>query len=94
MRIWPNPARPGEALRVSITAPPAEAGLPGDLDVGVYDLAGRRIASLGNGSVDAHGVLWFEWTTPSRETAAGLYVVRAASARSGFSRVSKLAILE
>ena len=94
VRIWPSPARPGAVLRVSFAATHGTAGLPADLDVGVYDLAGRRIATMENGPIDATGAATFEWKLPREGTASGLYLVRAASLSARFVRVSKLAVLE
>ena len=67
----PNPARDGFTIQYSL---PAEA----DVSLAVYDLAGRRLATLASGRVSAgaHTARW-NWVDASgRALAAGHYVVR------------------
>lgn len=66
---------------------------PGLLDVGIYDLAGRRIATLFHGSAEA-GARAFTWdgrTDDGTPTAGGVYFYRAVTA--GHSVTRKMVML-
>ncbi len=68
--VHPNPAR---SLRVSFDLPS-----PGTGDLAVFDLAGRRIATLAQDSFDAgrHSYLWDGRSGSGANARAGVYLVR------------------
>lgn len=87
-------AAPGNAIQLAQNVPNPFSGstridftLPqsGAVDVSVYDLAGRRVASLYQGSLDAgpHAVSWNGRTATGVAAAPGMYqyVVKTASGR-------------
>lgn len=72
--VYPNPFNPRTTVSFSLAA-------PGLVDVGVYDLTGRRVATLlheprpaGRGSVEWRGL-----DDGGRRVASGVYVVRLAA---------------
>ena len=69
----PNPSRSG--TRIQLTLPEAER-----VDVTVFDLAGRRVRSLGERAARASGRLVVPWDARDdrgRRVAPGVYVYRA-----------------
>ena len=67
LRVWPTPVGAGQWLRVELAAPLAAPGFPAsDLDVTIFDLQGRRMATLARGPVAArNGVIELEWNPAS-----------------------------
>ncbi|MGH7723826.1 MAG: integrin alpha [Candidatus Eiseniibacteriota bacterium] len=95
---WPNPARAGTALSVAFAAPLGNAGFPAsDLEVALFDAAGRRVAVLARGQVaDRGGVVRMEWLTRTddgRPLPAGVYLVRALAPSAGFRAERKVVLL-
>lgn len=82
----PNPARGTTEMAFEL---PAEM----TVDLAVYDLGGRRLATLANGrmSPGQHAVRWDAGLADGRKTAAGLYFVRFTAG--GLTRVSRLVLL-
>lgn len=82
----PNPAREGAEIAFE---------LPGEtrVDLGVYDLGGRRVATLADGVLGAgpHSVRWNARNDAGIKVPAGLYFVRFQVP--GFERVQRLAIV-
>lgn len=82
LRISPTPARIGRPIQFLLTAPGVSADILGrDLDVGVFDLRGRRVATLDPKEATAGASsLVFHWDGRSEEgrpLASGVYFVRA-----------------
>jgi hypothetical protein len=64
---WPNPFNGATALRFDLAA-------PGGVELAVYDLLGRRVATLAEGrlAAGAHRARW----QPAAAVASGVYIVR------------------
>jgi hypothetical protein len=71
----PNPFNPRTTLELTLAA-------PSDVDVAVYDLAGRRIKTLLRGHHEAgvHALVWDGTDELGRAVASGVYVARAEAA--------------
>lgn len=82
----PNPARGATALAFEL---PAEA----PVSLAVYDLGGRRVALLHEGSLGAgrHELRWIPRSDTGRPVAAGLYFVRFSTP--GLTRIERLVLL-
>jgi hypothetical protein len=96
LRAWPSPLRRGDALNVSFAEPVAASpSAAGDLDVSVFDVNGRRVASLARGRVAARdGIVTLRWDGRSAGgdlAAAGIYFVRA-SRPDGFRHERKIVV--
>ena len=90
LRIWPSPLRPGAVLHVALGAPAASAS---DLDLAVFDLAGRRIATLAAGTAGTSGgIVQLEWKPPAR-LATGLYALRATAPSAGLRTERRFAVV-
>ena len=77
-RLAPNPYRPGEGpLELGFALP-----APGPLRVTLYDVAGRRVATLADGPAKAgeHVVRWDGRCSDGRAASPGLYLVRLEAA--------------
>ncbi len=76
LQAWPSPLPAGGELQVRF-AVPAAAGFPAtDLDVGLFDLAGRRVATLAHGPrASSSGVVSLRWS-PRGSVGAGIYFLR------------------
>jgi hypothetical protein len=83
----PNPFRGGE-LRLEYSLPVA-----GDVHAGVYDLAGRRVATLfaGRAAAGAHELTWSGRSGSGEPVEPGLYLVRLATPAG--ERRTKLVVL-
>ncbi|HEY3216705.1 MAG TPA: FG-GAP-like repeat-containing protein [Candidatus Eisenbacteria bacterium] len=97
LRTWPSPVSGRSALTVSLGAPWVAPGVAAtDLDVGVFDLGGRRVATLASGYVQPKsGLVHFEWRLADRSGNAvhpGLYFVRAA-APSAYLRMERKVVV-
>lgn len=77
----PNPANPGTSLGFSLAA-------GGEVELGVYDLAGRRVADLARGWFEpgAQRVDWDGRDLAGRATASGTYLVRLRAPEGAFVR--------
>jgi len=82
----PNPFNPQTTVALSLDRPQRVV-------VAVYDLAGRRVAWLHRGSLDAgaHAWVWSGRNDASRPQGAGLYFCRATG--QGWSRTTKLVLV-
>lgn len=82
----PNPARSGAEIAFEL---PREA----PVEVAVYDLGGRRVATVADGRLGEgpHVVRWNAQDASGRRVAAGLYFVRFSTP--GLTRVQRLALL-
>ena len=93
--VVPAPAA-GDALRLTLSPNPAAGearvafGLAteGPVDLGVYDLAGRRVATLASGRMAAgtHSARWDGRGVDGAPAGAGLYVVRLRGAGAEVAR--------
>jgi hypothetical protein len=80
LRAWPSPVSSRGVVTVAFAAPSAAPGVAAtDLDVGVFDVGGRRVATLASGYVRPEaGIVRLEWRASDRGGARpGLYFVRA-----------------
>jgi len=68
---YPNPFNGATAIHFSLAA-------PGAVDLGVYDLAGQKVATLAQGARQAgeHAVRWNGADDRGRELASGIYLYR------------------
>ena len=82
----PNPFRASTALRLTLDA-------AADVDFGIYDLAGRRVASLHRGrlGVGSHPFTWSGRDDGGAQVPGGVYFARASVA--GRSTVQKLVMV-
>lgn len=82
----PNPARAGAEIAFEL---PREA----PVEVAIYDLGGRRVATLHSGRLGEghHALRWNAQDEGGRRVAAGLYFVRFTTP--GLTRVHRLALL-
>ncbi len=81
LAAWPQPYR-GGALTVSFGVSSAFDAEAGEATVQVFDLAGRKVATLARGSFARgfHTVRWDGRDDRGAEVGSGLYIVRATSA--------------
>lgn len=83
---WPNPAT--SMVNVSVALPGSQ-----EIDLSVYDMTGRRIATLAKGSFDG-GVHTFIWDTSSEEyRPTGLFICRLAFANNTVAPIQKKIIV-
>ena len=70
----PNPFKDATTIRLSLTRPAAVA-------LAIYDLAGRKVRSLGGGSMTAgvHELRWDGRNDRDRRVASGVYFIRLES---------------
>ena len=95
LRAWPSPVRSSGTLEVQFANPLGTAGLPAsDLDVAVFDLQGRRVATLANGQLVAEsGIISIIWDLNGR-IASGVYFVRVAAPSVGFEAKRKVVVVQ
>jgi hypothetical protein len=95
LRAWPSPVRALGALQIQFVIPLGSAGLPAaDMDVAVFNLAGRRIANLARGQLVAEsGIISITWDLQGR-VASGVYFVRAAAPSVGFEAKQKVVVMQ
>jgi hypothetical protein len=74
LSVQPNPFTYGTAVTFAVSR-------PGPVEIGVYDAAGRRVATLTNGVRDAgtHTVEWAGRDANGNTVAPGIYFVRMES---------------
>jgi hypothetical protein len=95
IRAWPSPVAIGGDLAVAFAAPLGALGLPvSDLDVGIYSVLGRRVATLARGQVRAEdGVVRLSWRVGAGDRVApGIYFVRAVAPSAGFILERKVVV--
>jgi hypothetical protein len=75
---FPNPFRAGETTTIRFAIPASAGG--GQVDVAVFDVAGRRVRTLVRGSLveGDHAITWDGMDDNGAEVPAGVYVVRLA----------------
>ena len=78
-------------MRLSFVAPTDAAGrAPADLEVAVFDVAGRRVATLAHGArATTVGRVTLTWDARAH---AGLYLVRATAPSAGYQEVRKVVL--
>ena len=79
MRLWPSPARAGEAIHLVIATPFGPALLQAGLDMAVFDVSGRRVATVptrepqgGNGQIE---LAWDGRDNSGQPVSSGIYFV-------------------
>jgi hypothetical protein len=96
LRIGPSPIQIGDELAVAFGVPLGSLGLPAsDLDVALYDVKGRRVATLGQGQMGGNaGLIELRWRVNSERArlAPGVYFVRASAPSAKFAAERKLVI--
>ena len=87
LAAFPNPFNPKTTLRFTLDA-------AGPVDLGVYDAAGRRVATLLRGVVDAgaHELVWQARDAGGRPLPSGLYLARLQAESSAWTQ--KLILLQ
>jgi len=96
--VWPTPLGAGALLHV-VFAAPLEAGgkVARDLEVAVYDVVGRRVATLARGGarvvIGEVELQWDRRTDRGERAAAGLYFVQARSRSQHFELRKKLIVV-
>ena len=92
LRAWPSPASGRGVMTVAFGAPWVAPGIAAtDLDVGVFDIAGRRVATLASGYVRPKaGLVRLEWRPGSQAAHPGLYFVRAVAPSAGLRMERKV----
>jgi hypothetical protein len=98
LRVWPSPASRRGALTVAFGAPTVAPGITAtDLDVGVFDVGGRRVATLASGYVAPRaGLIRLEWPLGGRAgdgVNSGLYFVRAVAPSARFRMERKVVVM-
>ncbi len=97
LSVWPSPLAARTALHVVFVAPLVAPGVTAtDLDVGLFDVHGRRIATLARGYVaPAGGAIALTWDAreAGASVPAGLYFVRALAPSARFRAERKLVIV-
>jgi len=86
-RPYPNPFNPSTTLRLYIP-------VSGEVDLGVYDLQGRRVRTLHTGGMSSgwHTMVWDGKDDKGHGQASGLYFMRAKS--SGEVSVRKMTLIK
>jgi len=97
LRVWPLPARSGSPLHLAWFAPLGSLGFPAsDLDVSVYDVAGRHVTTLAHGQLASEaGLVQLDWDlndAQGREIGCGVYVISASAPSVGFSAREKVIV--
>jgi hypothetical protein len=93
LKAWPSPLTRGATLTVAFAAPVGAAGTPvSDLDVGVFDVHGRRVATLAHGqlALPAGGAHRLSWTGGA---APGIYFVRVSAPSAGLRLERKVVVM-
>ncbi len=55
LNLWPTPVSKDGTLNMAFAVPTVNGREATDLDVGLYNITGRRVATLARGPVDATG---------------------------------------
>ncbi|MDX1661920.1 MAG: S8 family serine peptidase, partial [Gemmatimonadota bacterium] len=78
LQNFPNPFRAGESTTIRFDVPEAAAASTRSLDLGVYDVTGRRVTTLRSGDASAgeQAVSWDGTDATGRPVPAGVYVIR------------------
>ncbi len=84
---YPNPFNPSTTVRLYIPA-------GGALELGVYDISGRKVRTLHSGAIGAgwHTLVWDGQDDSGRGQASGLYFMRAVS--QGQSSIQKMTLVK
>ncbi len=94
LQAWPSPLPAGGELQVRFGVPLAAPGYPAtDLDVGLFDLAGRRVATLARGlQVTSTGVASLRWN-PRGSAGPGIYFLRVTAPSVNFKLERKVVVI-
>ena len=97
LNLWPTPVSKDGTLNMAFAVPTVNGREATDLDVGLYNVAGRRVATLARGPVDATGgVATITWAMGSgssgQKLAPGIYFVRAVAPSAGFRAERKVVV--
>ena len=95
--VWPAPAARGQRMQLAFLSPTRAAGaLPADLGLGVYDVSGRRVASVPvQGATLEHGMVTLSWDGRSDAGAAvdpGIYFVRVSAPSAKFQTERRVVV--
>ena len=91
LAVWPSPVRGGESMKLAFNLA-GRVTAPADLDISVYDIAGRRVTRMPEGTF-ANGMVTTEWNgrdDQQRAVSAGIYFVRVTSPSAGISRERRI----
>ena len=97
LSVWPQPATPRGRVQIAFLSPSrAGSQVPGDLTVGIYDVAGRRVSQVAAGSMAAErGMITVAWDGTEAGGAAvgaGVYFVRVAAPSVGFHAERRIVV--
>jgi FtsP/CotA-like multicopper oxidase with cupredoxin domain len=83
---YPNPAQRGSTMRFALRA-------PGQVDLGLYDVAGHRVRQIARGSFPAgeHGIAWDGSDDHGRIVASGVYFLNLRA--DGVNRTMKMSVM-
>jgi hypothetical protein len=98
LHAWPSPFSGDGVLHIAFAAPGVEgSGVPPDLDLGLFDVLGRRVATLATGSAKREGdAVHLEWDSGAVRTGnivPGIYFLRASAPSVGLRIEGKVAIM-
>ncbi len=95
LRAWPQPAR-GGGVTIELAAPQdADGRTPADFALELFDVTGRRVATLARGSLATEvGRLRVEWggRFGGRDAPSGIYFLRAHSPSAGWERRRRILV--
>jgi mono/diheme cytochrome c family protein len=97
LSVWPLPATPGRRVEIAFLSPSRTGTqVPADLTVGIYDVAGRRVAQLGSGAIPAErGMVTVAWDgkeASGTAVNAGVYFVRATAPSLGYHSERRIVV--
>ena len=97
LRAGPQPWRGDGALRVAFEAPAGGAYTPADLEVALFDAAGREVAVLARGPLEARaGIVQFDWSgrmSSGARVAPGVYFLRASAPSAAFHLTRRIVVV-
>ena len=93
VRVWPAPGASSAATHIAFAA---AHGVPSDLEIGVFDVTGRRIASPSHDRASVFGgvagVVWDGRDASGRTVGPGVYFVRVRAASTGLAGEARIIV--
>jgi len=91
LSVWPSPVFSGQNVHVDLALAPGAAG-PRDLEVSIYDLAGRRVGAQRGAPTGASGLVWNGRDDTGRSAPPGIYFVRVRAPSVGLSEERRIVV--
>jgi len=91
LSVWPLPGHGGETMNLAFNLAGTTAR-PSDLEVQVFDVAGRKVTRMPAGTFE-NGMVTTEWNgrdANQRPVSAGIYFVRVVSPSKGIARERRI----